>query len=131
MSDNERLREALGVICEMVPEASLFHLETSDQAMHGFVLRDITLANDNRLSQVDEGLLDRVTDEVWSQLSELAWDGVVGEDAQGYAVIRLATTCEWFALCGRPATGTTSHPVLGAVPTCDRCAKRARPEGED
>lgn len=33
--------------------------------------------------------------------------------------------CEWFALCENPATGTTPHPILGAVPTCDRCAKRA------
>jgi hypothetical protein len=33
--------------------------------------------------------------------------------------------CEWFALCDRPATGTTPHPILGAVPTCDRCAERA------
>jgi hypothetical protein len=32
-----------------------------------------------------------------------------------------APTCEWFARCGRPATGTTLHPVLSAVPTCDRC----------
>jgi hypothetical protein len=29
--------------------------------------------------------------------------------------------CEWFALCDRPAAGTTAHPILGAVPTCDRC----------
>jgi hypothetical protein len=33
--------------------------------------------------------------------------------------------CEWFALCDRPATGFTPHPVLGSVPTCDRCATRA------
>lgn len=89
MNDNERLHEALGVIRETVPEASFVHLETSDQAMHGFVLRDITLANGDQLSQVDEDLLDRVSDEVWSPLSNLAWDGVVGEDAQGYAVVRL------------------------------------------
>ena len=89
MDDNERLRDALGIIRETVPEASLVNLETSDQAMHGFVLRDITLANGDLLSQVDEGLLDRVSDAVWSPLSDLAWDGVVGEDAQGYAVVRL------------------------------------------
>jgi hypothetical protein len=33
--------------------------------------------------------------------------------------------CEWFALCPRPATGTTPHPVLGDVPTCDKCHKFA------
>jgi hypothetical protein len=31
------------------------------------------------------------------------------------------TVCEWFALCDHEATGTMSHPVLGAVPICDRC----------
>jgi hypothetical protein len=29
-------------------------------------------------------------------------------------------TCQWFALCDRYATGTTPHPTLGEVPTCDR-----------
>lgn len=29
--------------------------------------------------------------------------------------------CEWFLRCTREATGTTSHPILGEVPTCDRC----------
>jgi len=29
--------------------------------------------------------------------------------------------CAWFARCTNPATGTTPHPVLGSVPTCDRC----------
>ncbi len=30
--------------------------------------------------------------------------------------------CQWFARCDNYATGLTSHPVLGVVPTCDRCA---------
>jgi hypothetical protein len=33
--------------------------------------------------------------------------------------------CQWFAGCGRPATGTTPHPILPPVPTCDRCHKFA------
>ncbi len=33
--------------------------------------------------------------------------------------------CEWFQGCKNPATGQTPHPVLGQVPTCDRCAKFA------
>jgi hypothetical protein len=30
--------------------------------------------------------------------------------------------CEYFALCTNPADGVTKHPVLGDVPTCQRCA---------
>lgn len=33
--------------------------------------------------------------------------------------------CRWFALCDREATGTTPHPILGDVLTCDRCHKFA------
>lgn len=36
-----------------------------------------------------------------------------------------APTCQWFARCDRPATGTTAHPILGQVPTCDRCRRFA------
>ncbi len=31
-------------------------------------------------------------------------------------------TCEWFAHCANPADGMVTHPVLGDVPTCLRCA---------
>jgi hypothetical protein len=34
-------------------------------------------------------------------------------------------TCEWFALCTNPATGTLTHPTIGEVPICDRCRERA------
>lgn len=40
----------------------------------------------------------------------------------------MQTYCEWFALCDRAATGTTPHPILGAVPTCDRCHEFATGE---
>lgn len=30
--------------------------------------------------------------------------------------------CEYFALCDNPADGTVDHPILGTVPTCNRCA---------
>lgn len=32
--------------------------------------------------------------------------------------------CNWFALCPNPADGRVDHPVLGAVPTCKRCADK-------
>lgn len=33
--------------------------------------------------------------------------------------------CQWFVFCGVVATGLTPHPVLGQVPTCDRCHRFA------
>jgi hypothetical protein len=32
--------------------------------------------------------------------------------------------CQWFALCDHAAVGTVTHPVLGDVPTCRRCADK-------
>jgi hypothetical protein len=32
-------------------------------------------------------------------------------------------TCQWFLRCDRVADGTVDHPVLGPVPTCNRCAE--------
>ena len=34
------------------------------------------------------------------------------------------TVCQWFAGCYRLAVGETDHPVLGAVPICQRCADK-------
>lgn len=39
-----------------------------------------------------------------------------------FETFRVSDSCEWFALCENTPTGSTSHPVLGDVPTCDRCA---------
>lgn len=33
------------------------------------------------------------------------------------------TTCEWFAMCGEPATHYEPHPILGRVPSCDSCPR--------
>lgn len=32
--------------------------------------------------------------------------------------------CEWFALCTNETTLGASHPVLGVVPICQRCADK-------
>lgn len=32
--------------------------------------------------------------------------------------------CEWFLLCTQPAHTRRSHPVLGDVPICLRCAAK-------
>lgn len=32
--------------------------------------------------------------------------------------------CEWYALCDRPAAHQVRHPILGTVPTCQRCVDK-------
>jgi hypothetical protein len=39
-------------------------------------------------------------------------------------VQRQVPVCEWFALCDRPADWLIPHPILGQVPTCQRCADK-------
>jgi hypothetical protein len=39
--------------------------------------------------------------------------------------------CQWFLRCTNEATGTTPHPILGEVPTCDRCAAFAQPDVDE
>jgi hypothetical protein len=29
--------------------------------------------------------------------------------------------CEWYALCSNIADGRVKHPIIGFVPTCERC----------
>lgn len=40
---------------------------------------------------------------------------------QGVTFVADAEPCRWFLACDRPATGSVAHPILGDVPTCDRC----------
>lgn len=37
---------------------------------------------------------------------------------------RRVTVCEWFALCDHASAGVVRHPILGDVPTCERCATK-------
>lgn len=32
--------------------------------------------------------------------------------------------CQWYALCTNTAVGVVKHPILGNVPTCQRCADK-------
>lgn len=36
----------------------------------------------------------------------------------------MTVMCEWFAMCDHDADGLRTHPVLGHVPICARCADR-------
>ncbi len=37
------------------------------------------------------------------------------------------TRCQWFALCTNEAVTYVEHPVIGPVPTCQRCAQSVTP----
>ena len=47
-------------------------------------------------------------------------DGLDGHEGNRPKLV----VCGWYALCDRPADGFVSHPVLGEVPTCTRCATK-------
>jgi hypothetical protein len=32
--------------------------------------------------------------------------------------------CEWYLLCTNASTHDEPHPILGNVPTCDRCGEK-------
>lgn len=51
------------------------------------------------------------------------WDTICPLDC-GAGEVQEPPYCEWFAKCPNPADGVVQHPVLGAVPTCRRCADK-------
>lgn len=32
--------------------------------------------------------------------------------------------CQWYVMCDHEAIGVSEHPILGAVPICQRCADK-------
>ena len=36
----------------------------------------------------------------------------------------MTTTCRWYALCDNETSTALSHPILGLVPCCERCAAK-------
>lgn len=32
--------------------------------------------------------------------------------------------CDWYALCDNAPVGVVDHPILGKVPTCQRCVDK-------
>ncbi|WAB10154.1 hypothetical protein SEA_GRAVAILLIA_45 [Mycobacterium phage Gravaillia] len=54
------------------------------------------------------------------------WNDGTGADDRPVAEL-LEVMCAWFALCDQTAVALEPHPVLGAVPICERCrAKNER-----
>jgi hypothetical protein len=45
-----------------------------------------------------------------------------GEVAQAGTVVE--PICQWFGLCGNPATSTERHFLVGEVPICETCADK-------
>jgi hypothetical protein len=53
-----------------------------------------------------------------------ACDQIVDLDAHDQTECLSERVCAWFATCRNPADRLEQHPVLGAVPACDRCLGR-------
>lgn len=84
------LDNAIRIVHERVPAAVTMELETSDQDTYGFVLRSVRDAAGNELlpgwdnpGDPLAGLYDDVVDEI----SDLDWNGVVGEGYGGYVTL--------------------------------------------
>lgn len=52
---------------------------------------------------------------------DLDWADVHADAARAAEAPQL---CQWFALCDHEAEWLVPHPILGLVPTCDRCLGR-------
>jgi hypothetical protein len=82
-----RFREAVRATSRTAVAATL---QTCDQGPHGFVLTEVELSGGQRLSDADPQLLADLADLVEVELSLLSWNGLVGENALGYATVQLA-----------------------------------------
>jgi len=83
----EDLAAALAIVRNGAPGAFSVVLCTSDQQVgYGFILSDVRDIEDESLPHE---AFARLEDEVNEYLSDLDWDGVVGEDHHGYATLRV------------------------------------------
>lgn len=80
-----RLKRALDIIRLRQPEAAYARLETSDQHEYGFSLNALLNDQFEVVAEVDTDL----QNEVWDFICDLDWNGVVGEDKHGYAILDL------------------------------------------
>jgi hypothetical protein len=110
------LARAMVIIRLAAPAAVIVELETSDQDRYGFILRGIRDADGGDLLPAwwDDFShpLSELGDQVCDEISDLDWDGVVGENSGGYATINLR---DFFAGVSHPAVKLPlggSHPEI-------------------
>jgi hypothetical protein len=83
-TDKEALNRVKELLVERYPTAAGAVFETSDQRHFGFRLLSLRTADGLPLQVSDE-----VDEAVWDILCDVAWDGVMREDAHGYATVIL------------------------------------------
>lgn len=92
--DQGNLDAVLAIVREHCPHAVAIQLETSDQGLYGFVLREVTEESPSTglyfQRDPEDALPADAQDKVTDLLSDLDWDGVVGESPQGYARVEVS-----------------------------------------
>jgi hypothetical protein len=86
MSDQRSLNQALNVVKALHPEAVRVRLQTSDQDMCGFTVAGVVRADGLELWR---GQVDKLEARLDGLLSGLRWNGIVGEDAGGFAEVEI------------------------------------------
>ncbi|GLY20023.1 hypothetical protein Kisp01_70370 [Kineosporia sp. NBRC 101677] len=90
--DKHSLQQALTLIRSRVPSAVTAHIETSDQDLYGFRLRNLYDENGRSLLETrSEPEQDRLHEDLRDHLVDLAWDSAVGEDPHGNAFLTVQT----------------------------------------
>lgn len=108
----DNLQEALDEIRDNIPNSAYALLTTSDQNDgYGFILDDVVLTDGRRYSDVDAEHLRTVQDDLYENLCDLDWNGVVGEDDHGDARIALAPAVE-LVVTGPAALPDGSDPRM-------------------
>ena len=88
------LARAVDAILAAFPTAVTAHFQASDQDYYGFNLVDVELPGGQLASEMHADQVQTLVDQVWSMVGDIDWDGVMGEDDGGAAVIGLIPTAE-------------------------------------
>lgn len=84
--DEANFHLALSKLRERFPDGVEAVFETSDQGLYGFRLSDVLDADGQSLLTPENN----VSEQIAAYLADLDWDGVMGEDEFGHAVVRLS-----------------------------------------